>query len=207
MVHKKGLVKTLKFSVEDGKYVGDPINAVKIFNEKNVDEIMVIDIDATVEGYEPDYEMIKNVATECRMPLCYGGGIKNVEQVRKIIKLGAEKVAISSAALENISLLNEMSGAVGAQSVVLVLDIAKKKSLWGGTHYEIFTHNGRRKTGKKLYDFLEEIKNISYGELVINNIDLDGAMTGYDMDMCDKVRELTDIPLTFLGGGLARIWI
>ena len=200
MVHKKGLVKTLKFSVEDGKYVGDPINAVKIFNEKNVDEIMVIDIDATVEGYEPDYEMIKNVATECRMPLCYGGGIKNVEQVRKIIKLGAEKVAISSAALENISLLNEMSGAVGAQSVVLVLDIAKKKRLWGGTHYEIFTHNGRRKTGKKLYDFLEEIKNISYGELVINNIDLDGAMTGYDMDMCDKVRELTDIPLTFLGG-------
>lgn len=200
LVHKKGLVKTLKFSVEDGKYVGDPINAVKIFNEKNVDEIMVIDIDATVEGYEPDYEMIKNVATECRMPLCYGGGIKNVEQVRKIIKLGAEKVAISSAALENISLLNEMSGAVGAQSVVLVLDIAKKKSLWGGTHYEIFTHNGRRKTGKKLYDFLEEIKNISYGELVINNIDLDGVMTGYDMDMCDKVRELTDIPLTFLGG-------
>lgn len=200
MVHKKGLVKTLKFSVEDGKYVGDPINAVKIFNEKNVDEIMVIDIDATVEGYEPDYEMIKNVATECRMPLCYGGGVKTVEQVRKIIKLGAEKVAVSSAALENISLLNEMSEAVGAQSVVLVLDVAKKKSLFGGTHYEIFIHNGRRKTGKRLYDFLEEIKNISYGELVINNIDLDGMMTGYDMDMCDKVRELTDVPLTFLGG-------
>ena len=194
------MVKTLKFSVEDGKYVGDPINAVKIFNEKNVDEIMVIDIDATVEGYEPDYEMIKNVATECRMPLCYGGGVKTVEQVRKIIKLGAEKVAVSSAALENISLLNEMSEAVGAQSVVLVLDVAKKKSLFGGTHYEIFIHNGRRKTGKRLYDFLEEIKNISYGELVINNIDLDGMMTGYDMDMCDKVRELTDVPLTFLGG-------
>lgn len=200
LVHKKGLVKTLKFSVEDGKYVGDPINAVKIFNEKNVDEIMVIDIDATVEGYEPDYEMIKNVATECRMPLCYGGGVKTVEQVRKIIKLGAEKVAVSSAALENISLLNEMSEAVGAQSVVLVLDVAKKKSLFGGTHYEIFIHNGRRNTGKRLYDFLEEIKNISYGELVINNIDLDGMMTGYDMDMCDKVRELTDVPLTFLGG-------
>ena len=194
LVHKKGLVKTLRFSVEDGKYVGDPINAVKIFNEKNVDEIMVIDIDATVRGHEPDYEMIKNVATECRMPLCYGGGVRTVEQVRKIIKLGAEKVAVSAAALENICLLNEMSEAVGAQSVVLVLDIAKKKSLWGGTYYEIFTHNGKRKTGKKLYDFLEEIKNISYGELVINNIDLDGVMTGYDMDMCDNV------PLTFLGG-------
>ena len=86
LVHDKGLVKTLKFSVEDGKYVGDPINAVKIFNEKHVDEIMVIDIDATVEGREPDYEMIKNVATECRMPLCYGDGVTTVEQVRKIIK-------------------------------------------------------------------------------------------------------------------------
>lgn len=200
LVHDKGLVKTLKFSVEDGKYVGDPINAVKIFNEKHVDEIMVIDIDATVEGREPDYEMIKNVATECRMPLCYGGGITTVEQVRKIIKLGAEKVAVSAAALANPELLRQMSAAVGAQSVVLVLDIAKKKSFFGGSHYEIFTHNGKKKTGKKLYDFLKEIADIPYGELVINNIDLDGVMTGYDLEMCDKVRELTEVPLTFLGG-------
>lgn len=200
LVHDKGLVKTLKFSVEDGKYVGDPINAVKIFNEKHVDEIMVIDIDATVEGCEPDYEMIKNVATECRMPLCYGGGVTTVEQVRKIIKLGAEKVAVSAAALANPELLRQMSAAVGAQSVVLVLDIAKKKSFFGGSHYEIFTHNGKKKTGKKLYDFLKEIADIPYGELVINNIDLDGVMTGYDLEMCDKVRELTEVPLTFLGG-------
>ena len=200
LVHDKGLVKTLKFSVADGKYVGDPINAVKIFNEKSVDEIMVIDIDATVQGREPDYEMIKNVATECRMPLCYGGGVKTVEQVRRIINLGAEKVAVSAAALENPELLQQMSEAVGAQSVALVLDIAKKKSLFGGGHYEIFTHNGKRKTGKRLYDFLREIQDIPYGELVINNIDLDGMMTGYDLEMCDKVRELTDVPLTFLGG-------
>lgn len=200
LVHDKGLVKTLKFSVEDGKYVGDPINAVKIFNEKHVDEIMVIDIDATVEGREPDYEMIKNVATECRMPLCYGGGVTTVDQVRKIIKLGAEKVAVSAAALANPELLRQMSAAVGAQSVVLVLDIAKKKSFFGGSHYEIFTHNGKKKTGKKLYDFLKEIADIPYGELVINNIDLDGVMTGYDLEMCDKVRELSDVPLTFLGG-------
>lgn len=200
LVHDKGLVKTLKFSVADGKYVGDPINAVKIFNEKSVDEIMVIDIDATVQGREPDYEMIKNVARECRMPLCYGGGVTTVEQVRKIIKLGAEKVAISAAAMQNPELLRQMSEAVGAQSVVLVLDIAKKKSFFGGGHYEIFTHNGKHKTDKRLYDFLQEIKDIPYGELVINNIDLDGTMTGYDMEMCDKVRELTDVPLTFLGG-------
>lgn len=200
LVHNKGLVKTLKFSIEDGKYVGDPINAVKIFNEKHVDEIMVLDIDATVEGREPDYKMIKNLATECRMPLCYGGGVTTVEQVRKIIKLGAEKVAISSAALANIDLLRQMSESVGAQSVVLVLDINKKKGIFGGIQYEIFTHNGKKKTGKKLYEFLEKIKDIPYGELVINNIDLDGMMTGYDMDMCEKVRDLTDVPLTFLGG-------
>ena len=200
LVHNKGLVKTLKFRVENGKYVGDPINAVKIFNEKQVDEIMVIDIDATVQGREPDYVMIKNVATECRMPLCYGGGVSSVDQVRDIIKLGAEKVAISAAALVNPELLRQMSEAVGAQSVVLVLDIAKKKSLFSGVHYEIFTHNGLKKTGKKLYEFLEDIKDIPYGELVINNIDLDGMMNGYDMEMCEKVRELTDVPLTFLGG-------
>lgn len=200
LVHQKGLVKSLNFSVENGKYVGDPINAVKIFNEKNVDEIMVLDIDATVESREPDYEMIKAVAAECRMPLCYGGGVTTVEQVRKIIKLGAEKVAVSAAAMNNPALLREFSAAVGAQSIVLVLDVAKKRSLLGGSHYEIFTHNGKKKTGKRLYDFLNEIKDIPYGELVINNIDLDGAMTGYDWIMCDKVRELTEVPLTFLGG-------
>jgi len=200
LVHNKGLVKTLKFNVENGKYVGDPINAVKIFNEKQVDEIMVIDIDATVQAREPDYEMIKNIATECRMPLCYGGGVTTVEQVRKIIKLGAEKVAISAAAINNPNLLRQMSESVGAQSIVLVLDIMKRKGFFGSCNYEIFTHNGKTKTGKKLYDLLEELSDIPYGELVINNIDLDGVMTGYDMNMCNHVRELTEVPLTFLGG-------
>ncbi len=200
LVHDKGLVKTLKFNVSDGKYLGDPINVVKIFNEKSVDEIMVIDIDATVQGREPDYKMIKDVATECRMPLCYSGGVTTVEQVRKIIKLGAEKVAISAAAVNNPDILRQMSEAVGAQSVVLVLDISMKKSFFGSGYYEIYTHNGKNKTGKKLYDFLDVVKNIPYGELVINNIDLDGMMTGYDLEMCDKVRELTEVPLTFLGG-------
>ena len=200
LVHDKGLVKTLRFSVADGKYVGDPINAVKIFNEKHVDEIMVVDIDATVQGREPDYQMIRDVATECRMPLCYGGGVTTVDQVRQIVKLGAEKVAVSAAAVARPDLLREMSAAVGAQSVVLVLDVARRKGFFGGGGYEIFTHNGKRKTGKRLYDFLEEIRDVPYGELVINNIDLDGMMTGYDLELCDRVRELTDGPLTFLGG-------
>lgn len=200
LVHDKGLVKTLKFSVANGKYIGDPINAVRIFNEKNVDEIMVIDIDATVQGREPDYEMIQNIATECRMPLCYGGGVTTVEQVKKIIKLGAEKVAISAAAMRAPELLRQMSEAVGAQSIVLVLDVTKKTNFFGNGYYEIYTHNGKQDTGKRLCDFLQEISDIPYGELVINNIDLDGVMTGYDIKMCTKVRELTDKPLTFLGG-------
>lgn len=198
LVHNKGLVKTVKFSVEDGKYVGDPINAVKIFNEKYVDEIMVIDIDASVEGREPDYEMIKNVATECRMPLCYGGGVKTVEQVKHIISLGAEKVAISSAAIENPELLRQMSNAVGAQSVVLVLDVAKRGTF--KKTYEILIFNGKKKTGIKLVDFLKQIKDIPYGEIVINDIDRDGMMNGYDQELSDIVRELTEVPMTILGG-------
>ena len=124
LVHKKGLVKTVNF--KDPKYVGDPINAVKIFNEKEVDELIVLDIDATIEGREPDFEMIRNLAIECRMPFCYGGGIKTAQQAKKIISLGAEKVAISSAAIFNTEILIEIGQAIGMQSVVVVLDIRRK---------------------------------------------------------------------------------
>lgn len=199
LVHQKGLVKTVNFSVEKGKYVGDPINAVKIFNEKHVDEIMVIDIDATIENREPDYDLIKNVAIECRMPLCYGGGVKTVDQVRKIISLGAEKVAISSAAIKDMSLIERMSEAVGAQSIVLVLDVKKQKSLFK-SYYEIYIMNGKEDSNIKLDDFLDTIKDLPYGEIVINNIDRDGTMSGYDMDLAQMVRDKTDVPMTILGG-------
>ena len=133
LVHNKGLVKTVKF--KDPKYVGDPINAVKIFNEKEVDELIVLDIDATVNGVEPDYEMIKNLANESRMPLCYGGGIKTAVQAQKIIKLGVEKVALSSHALSNPLVLKEMANIIGKQRVVVVLDV--KKKLLGG--YDVYS--------------------------------------------------------------------
>jgi imidazole glycerol-phosphate synthase subunit HisF len=106
LVHNKGLVKTVQF--QNPKYVGDPLNAVKIFNEKEADELMLIDIDASVEGNEPDYQLIKNIAAECRMPLCYGGGVKTVEQAQKIINLGAEKVALSSALVKEIGLMKQI---------------------------------------------------------------------------------------------------
>ena len=123
LIHQKGLVKTVKF--KNHKYVGDPINAVRIFNEKEVDELMVFDIDATVNNLSPNFDIIEKLANECRMPFCYGGGVKSVEHAKKIINLGAEKVAISSAVLENFSLCKKITKSIGVQSLVIVLDIKK----------------------------------------------------------------------------------
>jgi cyclase len=195
LVHDKGLVKTQKF--KDPKYVGDPINAVKIFNEKEVDELTVLDIDATVQGREPDYKLIENLAVECRMPLCYGGGIKRTEQALRIFGLGVEKVSISSAAVENPGVIEEMAGRVGRQSVVVVLDV--KKRLLGG-RYDVWTHNGKKNSKKELVETVREIERLGAGEIVINSIDQDGMMKGYDEAMVASVREAVSIPLTVLGG-------
>ncbi|MDP3392415.1 AglZ/HisF2 family acetamidino modification protein [Sediminibacterium sp.] len=195
LVHQRGLVKTVKF--KDPKYVGDPINAVKIFNEKEVDELIVLDIDATAENRGPDFELIKNLATECRMPFCYGGGITTVEQAKTIINLGAEKLAISAAAVRNFPLLKEIGHAVGMQSVIVVIDV-KKKALLGG--YDVYIRNGKEKTDLKLKHFLEDLNRIGVGEIVINSIDRDGTMSGYDYELADMVRTITDMPITILGG-------
>ena len=141
LVHDGGLVKTQKF--KDAKYVGDPINAVKIFNEKEADELMVLDIDASVNGVEPDFKLIEKLAAECRMPLCYGGGVTRAEQATQIIAMGVEKVAVSAAAIDNPILLTQMAAAVGKQSVVVVLDIRKKKGLFS-KGFEVCTHNATR---------------------------------------------------------------
>lgn len=195
LVHNKGLVKTVKF--KDPKYVGDPINAVKIFNEKEVDELMVLDIDATREKREPNLEMIKNLADECRMPFCYGGGITTAEQARKIISLGAEKVALSNSALNNIELCLEIGSIIGNQSVVVVIDV-KKKKLFGG--YDIYTHNGTKKSKWKLDDLIVKLEEIGVGEIVINSIDNDGTMQGYDTALVENIRKKCSMPMTVLGG-------
>jgi cyclase len=195
LIQNKGLVKTVKF--KEPKYVGDPINAVKIFNEKEVDELIVVDIDATREGREPNYGLIENLASECRMPLCYGGGIKTVKQAQRIFSLGVEKVAVSSIAVKNPDIITEMASKVGSQSVAVVLDI-KKKLL--GSHYELFTHNGNKSTGIDPVKFVVQMEKAGAGELVINSIDRDGMMNGYDQTIIDKIRELTDLPMTVMGG-------
>lgn len=194
LIKDKGLVKTVNF--KSSKYVGDPINAVRIFNEKEVDELAVFDIDATVHNCEPDYALIEKLANQSRMPLCYGGGVKTIEQAQRIFGLGIEKIAISSAAIQNIDLVTNIAARVGSQSVIVVLDV--KKKLFGG--YELFTHNGHKSTGINPVKFSKELEEAGVGEIIINSIDRDGSMQGYDFNLIDKITEVVNIPLTVLGG-------
>ena len=195
LVRDKGLVKTVKFS--DPKYVGDPINAVRIFNEKAVDELMVLDIDATRMEREPDYRMIENLATECRMPLSYGGGIRTTEQIQRVIGLGVEKVAISAAAVVNPDLISQAATRVGSQSVAVVLDIRKGGFL---RRPEIVTHNATRRSGWAPAEFVREAEQRGAGEIVLNFVDRDGTGQGYDLDFVETLRAETTLPMTILGG-------
>jgi cyclase len=195
LLHRGGLVKTRQFG--DAKYVGDPLNAVKIFNEKEVDELMLFDIDATVEGRGPAMQTLRSIAIESRMPLCYGGGVTNADQASRIIAMGFEKVSISSAALHRPALIREMAAAIGSQSVVVTLDVRENKFFPG---YTISSHNGRRKHQKHLLDFCRQAADLGAGEIVINSIDRDGVMSGYDLVLAHEVRAAVTTPITFLGG-------
>lgn len=197
LVHKGGLVKTVEFAKP--KYVGDPINAVRIFNEKEADELMVLDIDATVNGAEPDYKMISHLAAECRMPLCYGGGVSSPDQAKRIVALGVEKVALSSAAIENPDLVTRTADEVGRQSVVVVLDVARKRGPFAKGH-ELRTRNGTKTHKHNPFDVALQMQESGAGELVINSIDRDGRMQGYDLGLAGTMRESLGIPMTCLGG-------
>lgn len=193
LIHKGGLYKTVGF--DKPKYVGDPLNAVRIFNEKEVDELMVVDIDATRQGREPDYALIRNLAAECRMPLAYGGGVHSVEQFQRLIGLGVEKVAVSAAAANDLGLVSAAAERVGRQSVVVVMDVRRQGAGW-----KLFTHNGTRATGLDAAGFARRAEAAGAGEIVVNSIDNDGQMKGYDLDLARTVRAATSRPLTVLGG-------
>ena len=194
LIRNNGLIKTTNFS--NDKYVGDPLNAVKIFNEKKVDEIIVIDIDATVNQTSPNLQLIKDLASECRMPMCYGGGIKSTEEASKILSLGVEKISISSAAISNPLIVEDISKEVGAQSVVITLDV--KKKLFGG--YDVYTHNGKHNTKQDLLSLIKDFESKGAGEIVINSIDKDGTMSGYDLNLIKIISKNVNIPITCLGG-------
>lgn len=187
------LVKTTKF--KDPRYIGDPINAIKIFNVKEVDELLVIDIAATDSNREPDYALIKTLASECFMPLCYGGGVKSIDQMRVIYNLGVEKISLSSSSFD-YDFLREAVKTFGAQSVVVTIDV--KKNIFG--KYSVYTHNGSKLKDTPLDSLIDMFNNIGIGELVINSINNDGVMKGYDHTLIRKVVNLTKVPVIALGG-------
>jgi cyclase len=195
LIHNDGLVKTIQFS--EPKYVGDPINAVRIFNEKEVDELIVLDIDASRNGQEPNYRRIAHLASECRMPFCYGGGVKTVGQLERIVGLGVEKVAMSSAVVDAPELITQAARHVGSQSVVVVID-TKNTGIFQKP--EVVTHNATRRTGLNPVEFAKRAEDLGVGEIVLNSVDRDGRMNGYDLDLIDQVRAAVSVPLTVLGG-------
>jgi len=194
LLRDDGLVKTVKF--KKSTYIGDPINAVKIFNEKEVDELVFLDIDATRDEKEPPYHVIQDIATECFMPFCYGGGIKTIDQIRKIIKSGAEKVAINTAAFLNPALIQEASQIFGSSTIVVSIDY--RKNLFG--NQMVYINGGRKSTKEDPVSYAIKMEKLGAGELFLNSIDKDGTMLGYDIEMLAKVTEAVSIPVIACGG-------
>jgi imidazole glycerol-phosphate synthase subunit HisF len=194
LLQGRGLVKTVKFTKP--KYLGDPINVVKIFNDKQVDELVMLDITATLGNHKPQFNLIAQVASECFMPLGYGGGIRSLDDVRALIHLGIEKVVINSYAVEDPAFIHAVSEEAGAQAVVVSLDVKKD---WRGK-YELFTRSGRQSTGIDPIQFASEMQKQGAGELLLNSIDRDGTQQGYDVDLVKRVANAVDIPVVACGG-------
>jgi cyclase len=194
LLRGRGLVKTVRF--RQPKYVGDPINAVKIFNEKEAHELILLDIEATAHGRKPDLGLISEIASECFMPFCYGGGITSVKEVGDILGAGAEKVCVNSGAVERPELVRAIADTVGSQSVVVAMDVKKGAD---GT-YEVFTRSARRATGLEPVECAVRMAELGAGELFVNSIDRDGTMEGYDLDLIRRVVRAVDVPVIACGG-------
>lgn len=194
LLRRQGLVKTVKF--ENAKYVGDPINTVRIFNEKEVDELLFLDITATPDKKEPPYEMIREIATECFMPFAYGGGVKTFEQAAKIFAIGAEKVALNTSAVDDPSLISRIADKFGSQAVVASIDA--KKDFFG--RYKVVTNGARNATGKDVVEQAKLMEKMGAGELLITSVDRDGTFEGYDVDLVRKVTRAVSIPVIACGG-------
>lgn len=194
-----GLVKTVNFKNE--KYIGDPINAVKIFNDKEVDELIFLDIDASAKGRKPDLSLLERIASESFMPFAYGGGIRDINDIDKILRIGIEKVAIGSSAIKNPELIRKAVSRFGGQSIIVVLNV--KKNISG--NYEIFLERGTIPTGLDPAVFAKKVQELGAGEIMINSIDKDGLMSGYDLGLIKTISNSVKIPIIACGGaGIIR---
>ena len=188
------LVKTVRF--RDPTYVGDPINAVKIFNDREVDELAILDISATRERRDPPFEHLQAIAGECFMPLSYGGGIRTIEHARKLFSIGIEKVVINTAAVENPSLLTAVADEYGSQAVIAGIDVKKD---WLGRS-RVFTRAGTKNTGLTPHSHAAAVVASGAGEILLTSIERDGTMTGYDIEMIRELSAAVPVPLVACGG-------
>jgi len=194
LIRKGGLVKSVKF--KDHKYVGDPINAVKIFNEKEVDEIVILDISATAEKRPPNIQQVKEIASEAFMPLGYGGGITNLQEIKELITAGVEKVILNTIAFKNPQLVSDGAKYVGNQSIVVSIDV--KKNIWG--KYKVHVNNGTVNVSVDPVEFAIQMEKAGAGEIILNSIDKDGTFEGYDLELIKSVSTAVNIPVVAIGG-------
>lgn len=189
-----GLVKTIKF--KEGKYIGDPLNAIKIFNEKEVDELVFLDIDATKCNQEPKYDLIKEIATECFMPFSYGGGINNLNQIEKILKIGVEKVIINNTIFVNPNLLKEASKEFGNSTIIGAVDV--KCNFWGKKL--VYNYFSKKTTNLYPLEYCKTLEDYGVGEILLNSVDREGTGMGYDLDLIKDLSSNLKIPLIVNGG-------
>jgi cyclase len=188
------LVKTVKFT--NPKYVGDPVNAIRIFNDKEVDELMVLDICASRERREPDYKAIEQFAGECFMPLCYGGGIRTVEQATRVFALGVEKICLQTSALKDPTLITRLAERFGSQSILVSADIKKN---WRG-QYRLYSAATCKLLDQPWLEFLHKAVKLGAGEIVINSVEKDGTMSGMDIELIARASQALSVPLIAVGG-------
>jgi cyclase len=189
-----GLVKTVRF--RDPRYVGDPINAVRIFNDKQADELILLDISATAEGRQPDEAAIEEIVSEAFMPVAYGGGVRDVATATRLIQLGVEKIVVNAAAVEQPSAVAEIANRLGSSTLVVAIDAASR----GDDTWEVVTHSATRKTGVDVRIHAEAMATLGAGELFVTSVDRDGTMDGYDLDLIRVISRSVDIPVIACGG-------
>ena len=194
LLKNNGFVKSFKFA--NPKYIGDPINIVRILNEKEVDEVVILDISATPEKREPNFELLKDIAAEAFMPLAYGGGIKNIQQIERLFSLGIEKVVLNSIVGTNPDLVRKASKIGGSSSVVVCIDV--KYKLFGNP--TVFIESGKLDTKQDPVKYAQMVQELGAGELILQSIDRDGVQKGYDLEMIRKIAHAVDIPVIALGG-------
>jgi len=194
LYYNSGLYKTVRF--KNPAYIGDPINAIKIYNEKEVDELIFLDITASTDNREPNYKVISDIASECFMPLCYGGGITTLDQVKKILEIGVEKISLNHAAIKNPTLVSNAARDFGNQAVVVSIDV--KKNFWG--KYEVVYKRGTKSTGNHPVDFVKRMESAGAGEILLTVVDREGTWHGYDIELIKQVTDAVTIPVIVNGG-------